>query len=235
MSIKLAICFILFSTTILATTFLPTKIIDRMKNSDGLIMGQYTGHSYKKIATGDVVTEYTFTVQKFAGLTPNDILNKHAFKVIVPGGKWNGLNYKVSGAPSFMRDKDIVLMVRKGGFGYVLPDLAMSKFELIRKGPSKELVSNIYSHKDGIGKISLNDFNIITNEVFGHNLQKYEADKFVYHKPKLDSGKRSPASEEKVGESGDSDSSHTWRYFWLILGLGSIGSLGSWLNREMKD
>jgi hypothetical protein len=94
-----------------AATFLPIEVAERMKNSDAAIFGEYNGQSYKRLPTGDVVTEYSFKVEKFSGLRPNEIVNKNTYKIIVPGGVWNNEVHRVSGTPTFKSGEKVVLMV----------------------------------------------------------------------------------------------------------------------------
>lgn len=222
-------------TSVTASTFLKTKIVDRMKNTDGAVFGQYVGHSYKKIPSGDVVTEHVFSVEKVAGLAPNDILSKNSFKVIVPGGVWNNLTYSVSGVPTFKKGEDIVLMVRKNSFGYYLPDLALSKFTLKIKEGKKILVSEIFAEEDGVGKINYEDFSQLAQEVYGQPLVVYEADKFVYKSTvKKKEAKRTIASAEEESLAVQEERDSSWRYFWLIVGFAAVGSMGSWLSRRTR-
>lgn len=222
-----------------ASTFLPTKIIDRMKNTDGSVEGKYIGKSYKKLPSGDVVTELVFKVNKVAGLAPNDILSRNAFKVMIPGGVWNNLTYSVSGVPTFKPGEEVVLMVRKSSFGYVLPDLTLSKFSVKRVAGVNKLESEVFSNLEGVGSISLKEFNDIARDVYGQELSSQESDKFVYVTPKKakKSVKRSIASigaddeEAALQEKKEQD---FWHYLWLILGLGFVGALGKWVSRRAR-
>ena len=216
-----------------STTFVPNKIIERMKNTDGAVLGTFVGSSYKKIATGDVVTEHQFRLDLVSGLSPNEIISKDSFKVIVPGGKWNKLVYKVSGTPTFKKGEKVVLMVKKGAFGYVLPDLALSKFTVKTKGARRLLVSEIFPNTDGVGKISLSDFSMLASNVYGEELKKYQSDRFV-HKPKKVKARgahRSLASVDDFGASEKGESNNNWSYVWLIFGLGLVGGAAKWLTR----
>jgi len=215
-----------------AASFLPIDIVERMKNSDLSIRGIYQGKSYKKLPGGRVVTEHVFSVKQSAGASANEIINKNSFKVIAPGGVWNGLRYKVSGTPHFESGDDVVLMVSKGKYGLTFPDLAMSKFQVKRKLGREVLVSEVFSNRENVGKITYEDFKIMAHSFYGEEFKDFEADKFVYGKKakKKPGVSRKLASVEK--DNQEASSGKKFSFFWLTLVLSLLGAF--WSRRHTK-
>lgn len=221
----------LINFKLFAASFLPIDVHERMKNSDLVIRGFYLGKSYKKLPTGQVVTEHTFSVKESAGIESNEIVNKNSFKVISPGGIWNGLQYKVTGAPKFVEGEDVVLMVSRGKFGLVFPDLAMSKFRVVNKLGKETLVSDIFSNKENIGRISYDDFKVMAESFYGGALKKFEADKFVYSKQEKVKTGRSLASSE-TSEVRAKSEGKKFSFFWLTVVLTVLGAY--WTRQSSK-
>jgi hypothetical protein len=166
MKLKAFLISLVFSGVVRSTTFLPTPIEERVAHSGFLVWGTITGQSYKKIHK-QIVTEYSIKVDKQVGLSSNQLLNPQSFKFVVPGGKWNDLTYKVQGSPKIKIGQEFVLVLKKGKFGNILPDLALSVFSVNREMDSITFVSEVYSDKKGVGWISEKEFQIIIESKFG--------------------------------------------------------------------
>ncbi len=204
-----------------ATVFIETPIKDRLQHSSGVIRGKFLGKVYKKLPTGRVVTEATIKVQGFSGLTQNEIINHHNFKVTYPGGVWQGRVYKVHGTPVFHQGEEVVLIVQKGDFGYLLPNMAMSKFRIEKNGKEEVLRAAVFSDKKGVGHINMNEFDSLVNESFGEPIHKLVVDKYVDKGRKSEvKRKRSPASIAKEQEESEDEKIPV---IWFVLGLGILG------------
>lgn len=207
--------------SVLATVFIETPIEDRLQHSNGVIRGKFLGKVYKKLPSGKVVTEATIKVSEFSGLEQNEIINHHNFKVMYPGGVWLGRVYKVHGTPTFSQGQDVVLIVKKGEFGYILPNMALSKFDLETNDKKVTLKSSIFSEKKGVGRIGLEDFSLLVESSFGEPMHKLVIDKYV------DKGvrarkfrKRQPASVSKEEAPNEDESIPV---IWFVIGLGLLG------------
>jgi len=163
-----------------ATTFIETPVVNRLERASGAVRGKFLGLSFKKNPLGKVITEATFQIIAVSGIKPNEIINRNTFRVSYPGGEWNGMTYKVSGTPSFKQGEDVVVMVKRGKFGFILPDLALSKFDINIVDGREILESEIFSNKQGVGKISLKDFNEMLRRKFGVPLVTFNTDKHIY-------------------------------------------------------
>lgn len=233
---KLLILMTFWCFSSLATTFVPTSISERINYSDGLISGVFLGSSVKKLPNGQVATELSFKIEKTAGISPSSIVNKNNFKILIPGGSWNGYVHKVSGTPTFERGEQAVLMITEGPYGHILPDLAFSKFSYKTIDGQKYLVSSIFSEKLGVGKMSLSDFQSLSKDHFGTELVSLNVDKFIdkFHgKVVVKKGRRAnpraPASEKKE------DSENNLPFLWSIIALGALGFFSTSLYRSSKE
>lgn len=219
----------LLSLSAVATTFIETPIEDRLKQASGVVKGTFLGKVYKKLPTGRVVTEVTIKVDAFSGLQQNEIINHNNFKVIYPGGVWQNRVYKVHGAPSFKPNEVVVVVVKEGDFGYIVPDLALSKFSLIKRDQKTYLQSEIFSDKKGIGLIDIQEFNSLTEKNFGTKLEKLIVDKYVDKNiPGQKGTSRKPASSNRNATSDEEDSTPV---IWFVLGLGLLGFISTLLVR----
>ena len=225
-----------FCAPCFGTTFIPTSVAERINYSDGIVGGNYLGKSVKKLPSGQVVTEHSFKVSKIAGISPSSIVNKNNFKILVPGGAWNGSVHKISGTPTFKRGEEVVLMISEGPFGYIMPDLSFSKFNYQSIDGKKFLVSPIFSNKPGVGKISLDDFQKISEDHFGSKLAHFNIDKFIDKPsfvPTIKKGRRvnprAPASEKTEEKESNSP------FIWAVFALGILGFFSTTLYKGGKE
>lgn len=229
----------------MATTFIETPVEDRLELSSGAIRGKFLGSSFKKNPMGKVVTEATFQVIAVSGIEPNEIINRNTFRVSYPGGEWNGMTYKVSGTPSFKQGQDVVLMVRKGKFGFILPDLALSKFDIKVRDGKETLVSEVFPNKQGVGKISLDDFNKMVKNKFGTPLVSFNTDKHIYvdenHKRVAvhaqifnDYEGREPRSRRPASLNTE-EADDSIPIIWFVLALGLLGFISNFLLRGREE
>ncbi len=228
----LILCVILVSP-LMAATFIPVPIVERLKYSDGLVGGTFYGGSVKKLPSGEVVTEYSFKVSSIAGISPNSIVNKDSFTVLVPGGAWNGNIHKISGTPTFRKGEEVILMVRKGPFGYIMPDLSFSKFSYKVIEGEEFLVSPIFPDKSGIGKVKLSELQVMSRDHFGTELVSFNVDKFIDRSDLEAPEKKSIRSKKRAPASQDVDEKEErLPFIWSILALGFLGFFSTTLSRS---
>lgn len=215
------ILLILFIQKVEATVFIETPIEDRLQHSSGVIRGKFLGKVFKKLPSGKIVTEATIKVSEFSGLEQNEIINHHNFKVMYPGGVWLGRVYKVHGTPTFTQGQEVVLIVKKGEFGYVLPNMALSKFNLETNDKKIFLRSSIFTDKKGVGNLSLEEFSILVESSFGEPMHKLVIDKYVDKGKRVrKNGKRKPASVSNEDQNSEDESIPV---IWFVIGLGLLG------------
>ncbi len=215
--------FLLFMFTIVmplaATTYLPIDIEQQLKESSGVVHAKHLAKDYKKDSKGNVVTEYSFQVIKSAGIRSSEILNKNDFSIIVPGGKWQDIVYHVHGAPSFSIGEEVVLLVKRGGDGFRLTNLALGKYNIIRDLGGTYISSSVFPAHKKLSRIELAQFNQMVYENSGERFEEVYRDTYVY-KPGEVNQKRSPAS---ISEQEDNKSENDFSVFWLILCLSILG------------
>ncbi len=238
------------STQVLATSFLPTPIRDQISLSNGIIIGTFENKSYKKNPDGEVVTEAYFKLEGHAGIEKNYLMNPNSFRVLIPGGKWQGIVYHVNGAPKFTKGKKVVLLLKYNRFGFTLANLAMSKFEIVKKGKQSFLVSEIFADYPNIGQIEWIKFKNIVNKHFdgglipigvnkivvGGELQKYKSFSNSTISTRLEEG-RGPASTYRSKKRGlaSTSGSESIGIFWLIIILGISGGASVRAIKSKRD
>lgn len=231
---------ILFALSSRATLFLENSIEDRLKNATGVIHGRYQGSSYKKLPNGSIVTESSFEIMQTSGIKPGEIINPNSFKVLHPGGKWNGLVHKIPGSPNFKRDEEVYLIIKKDKFGYLLPNLGMSKFHIIREDGKKKIQSQIFGDKDGIGKLDLETFSSLCESTFGEPLKEFVVDRFV-DKTEFHASQNTEMEKKRKGravastKSKEDDGDESIPVIWFVLLFGIIGSLPTFLLKGRRN
>ncbi len=219
------------SPAIFGTTFYETPISGRLEDASGVVKAKYLGSNYKRLPTGQVVTEASFHILGLSGIGPNEVVNHQNFKVLLPGGSWQGRTYKVHGVPEFTKEEMSYLILKKGKFGYTLANLGMSKFKPIQRSGVEYLQSPIFPNKEGVGLISERDFENLVRATFGTEVVTFNVDKFIDRSQVKSKEKRKPASID----SENSERGINFSMFWLILALGSLGFLSSFIGKGKRD
>lgn len=218
--------FIIFAGQALSTIYIPTPLGDQVEDSYGVIRGVYEGKAYKKNNNGEIITEASISLRQTSGLKPGDIINKNNFKVTFPGGIWQGINHKYSGAPEFQKNEDVVLLIQKGPNGFHLLNFGLGKYSVVKDGNKLKLLSDIFPKNRKISGIPLKEFQEMVKSKFGKPLNAFRGDKFVYipNDKKVKSRNRMPASligEEEPEETNSKNKT----MFWLMIILSVLGSL----------
>lgn len=227
--LKITLLSLMCMTSAFATTFRPTPPERLIYDSHAVIHGVFNGQTYKKLPSGQVVTEGIFTVIKSAGIKHNDVLNKNAFRVMYPGGEWQDVTYKVFGSPKFKLGEEVVLMLRSSKYGYTVNSLLAGKFKVERhRDEGVMLRSSVFPNHEKYGVISYEDFNEIVKDKFGEQLHEIFSDRYVNRVTKkkvVDSqitvrsrDGREPASTEHEPEGVSTT-------IWLAIIFGVMGAL----------
>lgn len=218
------------SMVVCGATFIPLSLDKQLEDASGVLKGKFVGLSYRKLGENKIITEATFQIIESSGIKQKDIINKNNFKVIYPGGKWQNLDYRVSGAPSFKLNEETILVVKKSPLGFVVKGLSMGKYLIEKNREEVYLKSSVFPDHPVLGKISLKDFNESLVRSFGSPLVGVKTDKFVYvpTKVKKKSSGRSPASvgnnrhiASEVMDSNEDKSSKST--FWLVILFAVLG------------
>ena len=179
----------LFSIPVFATSFIATPIDNQIAHSDGIVVGTFERQSYKKNQHGEVVTEAHFKIIKQIGIANNRLLNPYSFRVLIPGGRWQGTVYNVSGTPKFKKGEKVVLLLKHHSFGFSLTNLSMSKFKVVNKNKKIYLVSDIFSNHKNVGIIEWKNFEVAVKKHFGSELISSQDRGFLVRKKIKDRNK----------------------------------------------
>lgn len=229
--LMLLFCILLFSTAS-ATQFIPIPIERQIDESDAVIHGVFRSKNYRKLDSGQVITQASFKLIGSVGLYPGEILNKNNFVVSFPGGVWQGLVYKIIGAPTFYKKEEVVLLLNKKNKGYVIKDIALGKYN-IRKTVEEGtyLISSVFKDHSKLGKIKMDEFKLLLSDRFGTSLDKITSDRFVY-RPENDKRKNGRAPASSIEEDSPASSSTT--AFWVAILFGLIGGFSYLIHRRKK-
>jgi len=205
-----------------------TDVGQAFYRSDAVIRGFYLGSSYKKLPNGEVVTVASIKVsqisQKSSEKLYREKLGGGGFKLIIPGGEWGGVSYRVPGSPTFIDGEEVLLFVKKGKYGYMLSDLALGKLKRKEaKYSEKQLFESMNHHI-----VSVDDISLRAKERFGAGLRDIPGDYFVYQR---ESGSRKNSRSIASVESSP-DRQSDFVYWWGVLILGVLGGLSRILNRK---
>ncbi|PIK14493.1 hypothetical protein [Halobacteriovorax sp. JY17] len=232
----------IFSTSVLSSTFIPISLDKQMENASGVLRAQFKGVEYKKVSENQIITEATFRIIESVGIKQSEIINKNNFKVIYPGGKWQDLDYRVSGAPHFRASEETLLILKKTSLGYAVKGLGMGKYDIYKKDDVIYYKSSVFPDHASLGKISQKSFDNALIKRFGSALQKVKSDKFVNipveNKVEMEArGGRFPASLERDpgSESLDHHSEEqSGNPIWIVVIFSLLGAMSVYTIRRTK-
>lgn len=241
-----------------SSTFVPLGIERQVEQADGAIFGIYRDHHYKRLNDGTVVTEAKFEVLKYSGIAANDIVNKKSFSVLFPGGQWQGMNYRIKGAPKFKEGEKFLLLVSRGQHGFTLSNFTLGKYNVSSSsGGDYTLSSSVFPRHQELGSIKMEVFNRHLEQNFGAKLSAFENDKFINNKvgqelasfqnissprisdrPELRAG-RTPASldnykakQERAPASNQGDDKGS--FLWIALTFFAMGAYAAVMRRKQR-
>lgn len=233
--LKLFILKLLLISFAFSTTFNSLSLKKQLNEIDGVIRGVYRGETYKRTDEGLVITEASFSIIESSGIPPSKIINKNDFRVNFSGGKYQGIVYHVIGSPTFKKNEEVVLLLKKVGGLFFIYNLSQGKFFISTKNKKEFLVSNFLKKANG-GDLALLRFNKLLKKRFGSPLTSFNPDTYVYKRksffnkriPTATTG-RSPASVKEKSENSENGKTSV---YWLLLiftllGLFSLTSFGS--------
>jgi hypothetical protein len=223
---------VFISTHLGAATFIPLSMEHQLRDATGVIRGTYQGSTYKKMRGDRIITESSFKISTMSGLKNHEVINKNSFKVIYPGGKWQGVNYHISGSPTFKQNEEVVLLITKTNNGFAVSNLALGKYSIKREFGKEYLTSAVFPHNKNLGSIPLSKFNSMVKESYGSPMENIDPDKFVYkgktqdtkHKAK----NRKPASLDENTQESEQKNSMTW----LVVLFAFLGFYSAYITKK---
>ncbi len=224
---------LLITHTLLSATFIPLSMEKQLEHSSSVIQGIYRSSTYKKLANGDVVTLASFEIEKMSGMSNSQIHAYQDFKVMIPGGEWDGLTYFVTGTPKFREGERVVLLLQETEQGYTINNLALGKYSLAMVDDQLSLVSDIFPNHPTLGQISIKDFETYLQARFGAGLADFTVKNQVNTKVSDNSSdKQMMAEEGRTPASIAEEKASSFSPLLLVLILGALGAYGAYLVRE---
>jgi hypothetical protein len=212
MPLKLIIL-LLFSVSLHATIYQPIEIEKLMEEADAVVEGEITGKVFKKLPTGEVITEYSMKVSKSSGLPLKYLSNSSDLKIVVPGGRWQGHVYKIEGTPDLEKIKSTTLLLKKFEFGLAIASLGMGVFKFDKQ--NQIYINNVFEENTLISKLDKTKFEQIVSERFGESLTTITPDKHLTIASKVLESSKNRTPSSVVENNGDSKIEETG--FGLIL------------------
>ncbi|MDH5582217.1 MAG: hypothetical protein OEY33_09960 [Bdellovibrionales bacterium] len=208
-----------------ASNYYPLPFSKQLLDSDGVIRGVFQGAKVRKLASGRIMSEGSFKIIESAGISPAEILNPDDFKVLFPGGIYQGLVHKSFGGPAFKIGEEVVLILSKKSGYYLIHNLALGKYNVQRDRNKTFIISEVFPKNKEIGKNSIEQFNDFVRKKFyqGLNSNSRRVDNIIEDKS------RTLASVEVVKEEKDNQ----FEMFWIVLLLVGLSVLSIAIqNRE---
>mgnify|MGYP003645471411 CR=1 FL=1 len=210
-----------------ATTFIPLPVEDQIDASDAVVWATNQSKTYKKLPSGEVVTEYSFKLKLASGLPEHKVTSPNSFKVLAPGGLWMGRYYQFHGVASFEEGESALLFLKQTPHGWFVNNLSMGKYEIIEDARGTWFKNTVFPEHPKLGLVSLNDMNHVLERKFETPLVQIDIDKYVHKqdfttKNKTVNGRdiqRQPASIDEVIK----DNEKSLGILWMMLFLGFLG------------
>lgn len=172
--------YFLLSWNVLATTFLPISIKSQIDESYGVFHGRFLKKNFKILNSSDqVVTVASFYVLGSAGIKRNEMLNNNEFKIMYPGGAWQGIVYNVHGTPEFHPNEEAIVLVSKTAEGLWVHNLSLGVYKIERKNGRDYLISTVFPNHPRFGRTAFSKFEEILINKFGEILSFKKGDKSI--------------------------------------------------------
>lgn len=214
-----------FGLNVAATTFIPLPIEDQIDATDGVVLATNQGKAFKRLPTGDIVTEYTFKLELVSGLPEHEVISPNAFKILTPGGLWQGRYYQVHGVASFQQGEQSLLFLKKTPHGWVVNNLSMGKFDVSQDAEGTWFKNTVFPKHPKFGTISMNKLNDLLTQKFDTGLIPVEIDKYVHTgiKNKKSNGANRKIASIEEDEMSQGDSNNSYGLVWMMLLFGVLG------------
>ena len=230
---------LLLSSLVLATTFAPLTVQQKVEDSDAVVFGEVTRSFYTKDKSGKVVTVLTLDVEKSFGLQSNQISAPKNFQVRYLGGVWEGVTHKIEGAPKVNIGEEVVFLLRYRHNVFWVHYLASGKFSRVTLDGKDYLRSEVFPDRPGVGIISLQNFEKVLDKSslrssFSYNSSDTSSEKkiSIFKKKKID---REPATFKKVKDRAKyNNRKHAKSFIFIVFIFATLGVLFSLIVRSRR-
>ncbi len=222
---------LLSHSVLMATTFIPLPVEDQIDATDSVVWATNEGKAYKKLPSGEVVTEYSFKLHQASGLSEHKVVSPNSFKVLAPGGLWQGRYYQVHGVAEFKQGESALIFLKQTPHGWFVNNLSMGKYSIIEDSEGIWFKNSVFPDHPKLGLVSLKQMNHMLERKFETALVNIDIDKYVHHtndvqKTTSPSGRspasnaRNTASMQEALEPAESGYGIMWiMFFFGILGF----------------
>lgn len=215
-----------------AASYIYTPFETQMRDSDVAVLAKVRDSHYKKLASGEVVTEYILETKWKAGEQGKNPFHASGLKFLVPGGEWQDVNYRVSGAPQFEPGEDVFVFLKDTPAGHVILNLGLGKYQVKSDGPDKYLESSVFPQHPELGEFPLDKMKELAlshySKVTDYSKKKQD-NTIVKFNQSNDPFSRSPASlrqeSTKRKPATDNGPSQRGGLFWPFFILCILASL----------
>lgn len=220
--------FLMASTLLQAASFIHVPLEGQLKYSDAIVQGVVNNSESKMLPNNEIVTEVSLKLSHYAGLNSSQLIYPGNFKILVPGGVWNGMVQSVSGAPDFSPGEKVMVFLKNSKYGFHVSSLSLGKYRSVKEGIDEHWQSVVFPEDKELGRITKKKLDFVLNDVFGAGLSEVTANflkKKSVNKPSraiASTGKRSrtPSSineGRKRKPANKKTGSSSFSLFWLVI------------------
>ncbi|MFZ8934035.1 MAG: hypothetical protein ACO20H_00450 [Bacteriovoracaceae bacterium] len=215
------------SLSCFGANYYPLPFSKQLLDSQGVIRAVFNGSKVRKLSSGRIMTEGSFKILESAGISPAEIINPDDFKVLYPGGVYQGLVYKNTGTPEFKVGEEVILILSKKSGSFSIHNLSLGKYKVMRERKGNYMVSEVFPNNNNIGKKTIEYFNQYVQKRFNQSLSnKYRN---VDRVNTLNQQRKIASIEEGSSE----EAGNRFEMFWIVLLLIGLSALSiSIQNRE---
>ena len=210
-------------------------IESQITNSGSLILGSFVGRVYKRLKGNTIVTEYTFKMSESIGLKNSDVLNRNNFKVLHMGGIWLGQPHKVSSLPTFQKDEEYAIFIKKEKNGFFFHDSKIGIYLIKKLGKERRVFPFRKKGKGDFEGLELEEFKAWAKSNLGKDFFNYNGQKYFVKAPKKTikwkrgSRGRMPSS---INGTETEKSEDDFDFFWPVLVFSLLGAYKIYINKR---
>lgn len=229
------------TTSAWTVTFTVQPIEQQIKESDGLLEGNFLKKRLVTLENGTQATQMIFKMNKEVGLQ-SDFYGMDEVIVHYPSDP------KIQGLPEFVSGERVVLFIRNVDNRYWGFNLGFGTFKVINYGKEVMLVNSVFPQHPQVGQVSWDYFEKAVRRIKGSSLKivqtlelPLEPDEQSGRALGQDSTREPAAAALEVKRNIASDSTletpqqepqPSLPVFWLVMGLGFFGGIFRLNNRR---
>lgn len=227
----LRLLLLLISLPVGATVFEIQTVDQQIKESDGIIVGNFLRKKSVKLDDGTVATQMIFKMNKEYGMQ-SDLFGMDEIIVHYPGGRVGNLTVKVEGVPSFIPGESVALMIKSNSDRYWGLNLGMGSYKVVNYGNETLIINSIFPSDRRLSQVRLEDFEKSVKTIKGSSLKVVMTPQYPTENDGQEPAHRMPASIEegknraiasKTEQGENGESSPGIASFWLVFLLAVMG------------